>query len=114
MRNFLPQRSTLLLVLLASVVAAQERKPVSRNLYLGDHPKDEVRPVYVAGDMATVLRFTQPCDRERTKMLGWEGRFEPVECAGTSVLIVPHKDLELEDRFLLLVTLADGKDSLSP
>ena len=97
-------------MLLASVAAAQERKPVARNLYLGDHPKDEVRSVYVAGDMTTVLRFTQPCDRERTKMLGWEGRFEPVECAGTSVLIVPHKDLELEDRFLLLVTLADGKE----
>jgi hypothetical protein len=95
---------------MASVALAQERKPISRNLYLRDHPKDEVRPVYVAGDMATVLRFKQPCDRERTKMLGWEGRFEPVACAGTSVVIVPRKDLEPEDRFLLLVTLADGKE----
>jgi uncharacterized protein (TIGR02268 family) len=60
--------------------------------------------------MATVLRFQQPCDRARTKMMGWEGRFEPVECAGKSVLIVPLKDLEPEDRFLLLVTLADGTE----
>jgi hypothetical protein len=88
MRNFLPPQSALFLVLVASVAVAQERQPISRNLYLWDHPKDEVRPVYVAGDMATVLRFKQPCDRERTKMLGWEGRFEPVECAGTSVLII--------------------------
>ncbi len=43
-------------------------------------------------------------------MLGWEGRFEPVECAGKKVLIEPLHDLEPEDRFLLLVTLADGKE----
>ena len=43
-------------------------------------------------------------------MLGWEGRFEPVECAGKRVLVEPLKDLGPEDRFLLLVTLADGKE----
>ena len=95
---------------MASVAVAKEREPVSRNLYLSDDPRDEACPVYVAGEMATVLRFQQPCDRAGTGMLGWEGRFEPVECAGTSVLIVPLKDLKPEDRFLLLVTLADGKE----
>jgi hypothetical protein len=43
-------------------------------------------------------------------MLGWEGRFEPVECAGKRVLLEPLQNLEPEDRFLLLVTLADGKE----
>jgi uncharacterized protein (TIGR02268 family) len=110
MRNLLPFRSALLLVLVASVAMAKEREPVSLNLYLSDDARDEVRPLFVAGEMATVLRFQQPCDRAGTKMLGWEGRFEPVECAGKSVLVVPLKDLGPEDRFLLLVTLADGKE----
>src|SRR5687767_5253072 len=110
MRDFLPFRSTLLVVLMASVAVAKEREPVSRNLYLSDDSRDEVRPVYVAGERVTVLRFQQPCDGAGTKMLGWEGRFEPVECAGKKVLVEPLKDLEPEDRFLLVVTLADGKE----
>ena len=51
MRNFLPPRSALLLVLVASVAMAKEREAVFRNLYLSDSPRDEVRPVYVAGEM---------------------------------------------------------------
>ena len=43
-------------------------------------------------------------------MLGWEGRFEPVECVGKKVLLEPLHDLEPEDRFVLLVTLADGTE----
>ncbi len=43
-------------------------------------------------------------------MLGWEGRFEPVECVGKKVLIEPLKDLKPEDRLLLVVTLADGSE----
>ncbi|HEX5745106.1 MAG TPA: DUF2381 family protein [Archangium sp.] len=83
---------------------------MSRNLYLSDEPKAEVPSVYVAGEMVTVLRFEQPCDRERTKLLGWEGRFEPVECVGRKVIVEPLKDLKPEDGFLLVVTLADGKE----
>jgi hypothetical protein len=110
MRDFLPLRSALILVLVASGAMAKEREPVSRNLYLSGSPSDEVRPVYVAGELATVLRFQQPCTEAGTKLLGWEGRFEPVECVGKKVLIEPLQDLEPEDRFLLLVTLADGKE----
>lgn len=43
-------------------------------------------------------------------MLGWEGRFEPVECAGKMVLIEPLQALGPEDRFLLVVRLADGTE----
>lgn len=110
MRNFLPPRSALLVALIASVAAAKGREPVSRSLYLSDEPKAEVPSVYVAGEMVTVLRFEKPCDRERTKLLGWEGRFEPVECVGKKVLVEPLKDLKPEDGFLLVVTLADGKE----
>jgi hypothetical protein len=110
MWNLLPFRSALLLVLLVPMAMAKDREPVSRNLYLSNDPKDKVRPVYVAGEMATVLRFQQPCVEAGTKILGWEGRFEPVECAGKSVVVVPLQNLESEDRFLLAVTLEDGKE----
>ena len=110
MRNLLPLRSTLLLVLMASIAVAQEREPNERSIYLSDHPSREAPSVHVIGRIATVLRFEQPCDPARTKMLGWEGRFEPVACVGKSVLVVPLHDIEPEDRFLLLVTLADGTE----
>jgi len=103
-------RSTLLLVLVASVAVARDRAPRVRNVYLRDDPKDEAPRVYVTGQVATVLRFQQPCDPARTRMVGWEGRFEPVACAGKRVLVEPLQNLESEDRFLLLVTLADGKE----
>ena len=110
MWNLLLRRSTLLLFLGASVAVAKDREPRVRNVYIRDNPKDEVARVYVTGEVVTVLRFKQPCDPARTKMLGWEGRFEPVECVGKRVLVEPLKNLKPEDRFLLLVTLADGKE----
>ncbi|HYO74049.1 MAG TPA: DUF2381 family protein [Archangium sp.] len=110
MRNPLLLRSTLLLFLAASGAAARDDEPRIRNVYLRDNPKDESERVYVTGGVVTVLRFQQPCDPARTKMLGWEGRFEPVDCAGKRVLVEPRQNLEPEDRFLLLVTLADGKE----
>ncbi|WP_375769341.1 DUF2381 family protein [Archangium gephyra] len=110
MWKLLLQRSTFLLVLLASVSVARDRAPLVRNVYLRDDPKDEAPRVYVTGQVVTVLRFQQPCDPARTRMLGWEGRFVPVECSGKRVLVEPLQNLEPEDRFLLLVTLADGKE----
>jgi uncharacterized protein (TIGR02268 family) len=110
MRNLLLRLSTLLLVLMASVAGAKERKPNERNLYLSDHPSSEAPEVYVVGGIVTVLRLEQPCDEARTRMLAWEGRFEPVECAGKRVLLEPLHDLKPEDRLMLLVTLADGTE----
>jgi uncharacterized protein (TIGR02268 family) len=110
MRNFLPRQSTLLLVLVASVAVAKGHEPASRNLYLPDDPREEVSPVYVAGGMGTVLRFAQPVDPANTKMLGWEGRFEPLLAGGHLVVVTPLKDLDKEDRFLLVVTLQNGKE----
>jgi uncharacterized protein (TIGR02268 family) len=66
--------------------------------------------LHVAPHVVTVLRFQQDCDPAGTKMLGWEGRFEPVECAGKKVLIEPLQALGPEDRFLLVVRLADGTE----
>jgi uncharacterized protein (TIGR02268 family) len=109
-RRLRPARSGLLLALLATVAGGREREPNERNLYLSDHPSHEASELYVVGGIVSVLRFERPCDPARTKMLGWEGRFEPVVCAGKKVLVEPLHDLEPEDRFLLLVTLEDGTE----
>jgi hypothetical protein len=66
--------------------------------------------VYTGGRLATVLRFEKPCDPARTRMLGWEGHFEPLLVGGRSVVLYPLRDLTPEDRFLLLVTLTDGTE----
>lgn len=110
MRNFLLPRSALLVVLLASVAVAKERAPESRFLSLSESSKEEVSPVYVSGGMSTVLRFAGPVDPAKTKLMGWEGRFEPLLAGGRLVVITPLKDLEKADRFLLVVTLQNGKE----
>jgi uncharacterized protein (TIGR02268 family) len=110
MRNLLPLRSTLLLVLVASVAGARGRDVNVRSAYIHGRPDERVDRLYVTPEVATVLRFQQPCVAAGTKMLGWEGRFEPVGCTGKSVVIVPLLPLESEDRFLLVVRLADGSE----
>lgn len=110
MRNFIPLRSTLLFVLLAFVATAKDRGPRVRNVQIRGEPGDKAEEIYVTGQVVTVLRLQHPCDSARTTMLGWEGRFEPVACVGKRVLIEPLQNLEPADRFLLLVTLADGKE----
>ncbi|HEX5754073.1 MAG TPA: DUF2381 family protein [Archangium sp.] len=92
------------------MAVAKGHEPVSRSLYLPDDPREAVHPVYVAGGMGTVLRFAQPVDPAKTKMLGWEGRFEPLLAGGHLVVVTPLKDLDPEDRFLLVVTLLNGKE----
>jgi hypothetical protein len=110
MRNFLLLRSILLLALAAPRALADEHVPVERNIYLSDHPRSETPSVYVAGRIATVLRFEQPCDPASTKLLGWEGRFEPLLVGSRSVVLVPLQDLAPEERLPLLVTLEDGTE----
>jgi len=108
MSRLSPVTSALLLVVVGALPVIKERLLGERNLYLSDHPRSEAPRVYVAGRVATVLRFEQPCDTAQTKLSGWEGRFEPLLVGGRSVLLVPLHDLAPEDRFPLVVTLADG------
>jgi uncharacterized protein (TIGR02268 family) len=100
----------LLLALWASVASATEPEAVVRNVYLSDHPNDTAPHVYVTGQVATVLRFEKTCDPQGTKLLGWEGRFEPPVIGGRSVLLVPLQNLEPEDRLPLLVKFTDGAE----
>lgn len=108
MRNLLSSRVVLLLALMAPVAMARARDPLSvRTLLLSEHPRDATHRVYVKGQVVTVLRFEQPCDPTRTKMLGWEGRFERLACVGKYVVLEPLRDLDDEEGIPLLVTLAD-------
>lgn len=108
MLDFLPSRSVLLAVLVASVASAKDREPQIRNVLLPWRPDRLARLVYVAGEVATVLHFEKEVDPAGTKMEGWEGRFEPLAVAGKVVVLVPILDLTPEDRFQLVVTLVDG------
>jgi uncharacterized protein (TIGR02268 family) len=110
MRSYPLSRLVLLAVLVASVAMAQDGEPRVRNLYLSDDPRDEAPRVNVGGRVATVLRFEQSVDPARTKMLGWEGWFEPLMVGGKLVVLVPLQKIAPEDRFLLKVTLADGTE----
>jgi uncharacterized protein (TIGR02268 family) len=108
MLDFPPSRLVLLAVLVASVASAKDREPQIRNVLLPWRPDRLARFVYVAGEVATVLHFEKDVDPARTKMEGWEGRFEPLAVAGKVVVLVPILDLTPEDRLPLVVTLVDG------
>ncbi|MCP3141730.1 DUF2381 family protein [Pyxidicoccus xibeiensis] len=107
--------TTLGLLMLAMPSGAQSPEwqsfadlPRPRNLFVSKDPKSAVPQISVAGGVATTLRFEKPCDPSRTRLLGWEGRFEPLLVGGRSVLIVPLRTLAAGERFLLHVTLMDG------
>jgi hypothetical protein len=108
MLDLLTCRSILIAVLVGTVASAKERVPQLRNVTFPHRPDQVACPVYVAGEIATVLHFEQNVDPARTKLEGWEGRFEPLGVAGQSVVIMPLHDLTPEDRLPLVVTLVDG------
>jgi hypothetical protein len=112
MRILLSCRSILLLVLMASVALARgpDDKLVIRTLKLSEHPSDSTHNIYVSGQVATVLRFDQDVDPTQTKLLGWEGRFEPLLVGSKKVVIEPLRALGRDEGVPLLVTLADGSE----
>jgi len=105
-------RAVPVLVLLASVAVALEPdvKTEIRTLLMSDHPAQTTPHIYVSGKVSTVLRFEQECDPARTKLLGWEGRFEPLLVGSKKVVLEPLHDLGEDERVPLLVTLADGTE----
>jgi uncharacterized protein (TIGR02268 family) len=111
MRTILPIRSVLLVVLVASAALASEReKLVIRTVLLSEHPNSSTDYVYVKGQVVTVLRFEQPVHSARTKMLGWEGRLEPLGVVGNKVILEPLRDLARDEGIPLVVTLMDDTE----
>jgi uncharacterized protein (TIGR02268 family) len=113
MQPNLPIWSFLLLVLIASSGAQASDKyddPMVRPIMLSEHPADGTHSVYVKGQVVTTLRFEQPVDPRKTKMLGWEGRLEPLAVVRNKVILEPIRDLNKDEGIPLVVTLADGTE----
>ncbi|WP_240359327.1 DUF2381 family protein [Pyxidicoccus trucidator] len=101
----------MLLVLVAAVASAQGRDGGNvRTLLLSESPDDATHRIYVKGQVVTVLQFEMPCDPTRTKLLGWEGRFEQVGILGRMVVLKPLRDLDPDEGIPLLVTLESGTE----
>jgi uncharacterized protein (TIGR02268 family) len=112
MRDFLPYWSGLLAVFVSSAALASDPhdKIVIRTEMISDHPGEPTSSVYVSGQIATVLRFEKDVDPTKTKLLGWEGRFEPLLVGSKVVVIQPIRDLNRDEAVPLLVTLVDGTE----
>jgi uncharacterized protein (TIGR02268 family) len=113
MRALLPIRSVLLLVLVVSSAAqaSDERDKLAvRSVMLSEHPTDGTHSVYVKGQVVTTLRFEQTVDPSKTKMMGWEGRLEPLAVVRNKVILEPIRDLHRDEGIPLVVTLADGTE----
>ncbi|WP_233582990.1 DUF2381 family protein [Corallococcus sp. CA053C] len=101
----------MLSALLAGAALAEGREPLGiRTLFLSDHPDAAPQRVYVKGQVVTTLRFEQAVDAARTRLVGGEGRFEPVGIVGRKVILEPRQDLDSEEGFSLMVTLSDGRE----
>src|SRR4051812_36606109 len=75
--------------------------------YVKGEPGQPVQTVHVAAEVATNLMFPSEVNPALTKLIGAEGRFEPLMIAGRSVVVVPLRDLAASESFSLLVTLKD-------
>jgi uncharacterized protein (TIGR02268 family) len=87
---------------------ARAREPIVRRIFVSDDPHASTPRLFVATKVATLLQFDRPCDPARTKMLGWEGRFEPLQVSGKFVVLMPVQHISPQDRLLLVVTLENG------
>jgi len=111
MRSSLLFRSVLGVVLCASATFARDHAPATiRTLLRSARPDDAADRIYVQGQVVTVLRFDHPVDAARTKMIGSEGRFEPLGVVGNKVVLEPLRDLDSDEGLPLLVTLVDGTE----
>lgn len=109
MRALLPFRFGLLLTLVASAALAGDKLAV-RPVLLSEHPDDATHRVYVKGQVVTTLRFEKPVDSNKTKMIGWEGRLEPLAVVRNKVILEPVHDLNDDEGIPLAVTLMDGTE----
>jgi uncharacterized protein (TIGR02268 family) len=101
-----------LLVLIASVALAQqpEDKLKIRTLKVSDHPRQEAKAIYVAGQVVTTLVFEKELNPAKTSLLAWEGRFARPLVGGTMVALYPVRDLDDGELVPLQVTLVDGTE----
>ncbi|QDE84013.1 DUF2381 family protein [Myxococcus xanthus] len=102
-------RSILTFAALATL-SAHAADHYRRSILLSEHPENGTHSVYVKGQVITTLRFEQPVNPSKTKMLGWEGRLEPLTVVHNKVILEPIRDLHRDDGLPLIVTLTDGTE----
>jgi uncharacterized protein (TIGR02268 family) len=90
--------------------AGESEKPSVRSLLLSEHPSHPTHRVYVKAQVVTTLRFEKAVDPDKTKMLGWEGRLEPLAVVRNKVILEPLHELESDEAIPLVVTLVDGTE----
>jgi uncharacterized protein (TIGR02268 family) len=111
MRLLLPFQSALFVVLVASAALAGEREKCAlRTVLLSEHPERDTHRVYMKGQVVTTLRFEALVDPGKTKMLGWEGRLEPLAVVRNKVILEPLHDLNDDEAIPMIVTLMDGTE----
>jgi uncharacterized protein (TIGR02268 family) len=111
MRMLLPLQSVLVVAMVASSAMANEDKPLAiRPIMLTEHPSDGTHRVYVKGNVITTLRFERAVDPGKTRMLGWEGRLEPLVVVRNKVILETIHDLDPNEGVPLVVTLVDGTE----
>ncbi|AEI67832.1 hypothetical protein LILAB_29755 [Corallococcus macrosporus] len=91
-------------------LSAQADDRNRRSILLSEHPANGPHSVYVKGQVITTLRFEQPVNPSKTKVIGWEGRLEPLTVVHNKVILEPIRDLHRDDGLPLVVTLADGTE----
>lgn len=92
--------------------ASDERdKSTVRAIMLAEHPNIGTHSIHVEGQVVTTLRFEQLVDASKTKMLGWEGRLEPLAVVRNMVILQPIHDLNRDEGVPLVVTLTDGTET---
>lgn len=94
----------------SATLSAQAADHSRRSILLSEHPANGTHSVYVKGQVITTLRFEQPVDPSKTKMIGWEGRLEPLTVVHNKVILEPIRDLHRDDGLPLVVTLTDGTE----
>ncbi|RKG94945.1 DUF2381 family protein [Corallococcus carmarthensis] len=87
-----------------------EEKLQIRTLQVPAHPGQEAPSIYVSGQVASVLRFEQDVDVAKTRLLAWEGRFEPLLVGSKKVVVEPLRELDEGEALPLHVTLTDGTE----
>lgn len=113
MYPLLPAWSVLLAVLAASSAAQASggRDELAvRSLVISEHPDEPTHRVYVKGQVVTTLRFEKNVEPGKTRMLGWEGRLEPLAVVRNKVILEPLHDLDSDEGIPLAVTLVDGTE----
>lgn len=110
-------RFFLLAMLVATVASAKERVPQIRNVTFPHRPDQVARPIYVAGEIATVLHFEQNVEEENSQdhalaALRPDGTPGPEECPEEAFKAMRYLQISVGDGGL--VTLDVNQTDTTP